>query len=181
MKYLCLLRGINVGGKNKVSMSELKLLLEQAGFQDVLSYINSGNILLSSDRSAADVARAVEAVITKGFVLESEIIKVRALTAGELSDIITHAPVGFGTKPDTYHSDVAFMIDAEPEDLIRITLPHPEVDKVWAGTSVVYFQRVSALRTKSRMGRIAGTPVYKCITIRNWNTVTKLLRLMQSA
>lgn len=181
MKYLCLLRGVNVGGKNTVSMADLKTHLQASGFENVSSYINSGNILLESDLSAPNVARHVEQVIVKNFKLDSELIKVRALTADELAAIIQEAPKGFGAQPDTYHSDIAFMLDEPPADLLKVTSPQPEVDKVWEGKSVVYFQRVSALRTKSRMSRIASAPIYKSITIRSWSTTIKLLALLTQA
>ncbi len=180
MKYLCLLRGVNVGGKNTVSMAELKSRLTEAGFENVLSYINSGNILLESDMPADAVARTVEDVITKGFKLDSQLVKVRAIMRDELEKIIKEAPKGFGTKPDTYYSDVAFMLDVPASELMKVTTPNSDIDTAWEGETVVYFQRLGAQRTKSRMSKIVGTPAYKCTTIRTWNTTIKLLQLMQS-
>lgn len=181
MNYLCLLRGINVGGKNKISMTELKSHLTAAGFKDVTSYINSGNILLESDKEPADTARAVEAVITKNFKLDSELIKVSALSSGQLEDIVKKAPKGFGSQPDVYHSDVLFPMDgASSTDIMVATQMHPDVDRAWEQNGVVYYQRVSALRTKSRLNRLLESPVYKSTTIRSWSTTTKLLALMQS-
>lgn len=180
MHYLCLLRGINVGGKNKISMAELKSQLAQSGFENVSSYINSGNILLESAKDPAAVARAVEAVITKNFKLDSELIKVCALSAKQLDEIISNAPKGFGSQPDTYHSDVLFPMDgASSADIMAATQMHPDVDKAWERNNVVYYQRVSALRTKSRLNRLLANPVYKSTTIRSWSTTVKLLALMQ--
>lgn len=58
--------------------------------------------------------------------------------------------------------------------------PREGVDRVWPGSGVVYSQRVSALRTKSRLSVIVGTPAYRSMTIRNWNTTTKLLALIEA-
>ena len=58
--------------------------------------------------------------------------------------------------------------------------PKEGVDKVWPGDGVIYSQRLSALRTKSRLSRIVGTPAYQSMTIRNWNSTIKLLELMKT-
>lgn len=65
MNYVALLRGVNVGGKNKVSMSELKVCFEDLGYQNVSTYINSGNILFTSSKSAAALAKEIEATLIK--------------------------------------------------------------------------------------------------------------------
>jgi uncharacterized protein (DUF1697 family) len=61
---------------------------------------------------------------------------------------------------------------------LKLFHPREGVDKIWHGTDVIYSQRLSALRTKSRLAKIVGTPAYKSMTMRNWNTTTKLLELM---
>lgn len=181
MKYLCLLRGVNVGGKNKVPMAELKSALEKAGFEDVVSYINSGNIIVSSLKKPAEVSQLVESVIKANFELDSDLIKVCVLSTVELEAIVDSAPANFGKSPDTYHYDVIFpMNGATSADIIESTHVNPEVDKAWEQNEVVYYQRVSALRTKSRLNRIMASPVYKSTTIRNWNTTTRLLELIKT-
>ena len=67
--YLVLLRGINVGGRNKVPMAELRSVLEDLGFDNVSTYIASGNVFLDSDLSAAKVASKIEAALPKAFKL----------------------------------------------------------------------------------------------------------------
>src|SRR5918999_1579708 len=103
--YLVLLRGINVGGKNKVPMAPLRGLLEELGYRDVSTYIASGNVILRSDRPAARIKREIEAALPKRFRLDSELIAVRALTHAELRAVVENKPKGFGEKPDTYNSD----------------------------------------------------------------------------
>jgi len=81
-KYIVLLRGINVGGKNKISMKELKELLEEYGFLDVVTYINSGNIVFSSHNSDIEfLKRNCEALIFEKFKLE---LLLMVITAEEL-------------------------------------------------------------------------------------------------
>ena len=67
MRYVLLLRGVNVGGKNKVVMSELKELLRGEGFSDVDSYINSGNLFFSSDESVGKIVLKIEKVLEENY------------------------------------------------------------------------------------------------------------------
>src|SRR5256885_866085 len=84
--FLILLRGTNVGGKNKVSMAELKKCLEGLGFFDVSTFIVSGNVVLTSDRNAGEVAAKIETALPKAFKLDSELIRALVLTRDQLRD-----------------------------------------------------------------------------------------------
>jgi uncharacterized protein (DUF1697 family) len=175
--YVVLLRGINVGGKNRVPMAELRRLLLEDGFEQVTTYINSGNVLLRSALDAATIAARVETLLHERFELDSPLIRALVLTDEQLAAVVADKPAGFGERPDEYHSDAIFLIDLDAEQALSVFSPRDGVDRVWAGNGVIYSQRVSALRTRSRLGKIAGTPEYKAMTIRNWNTTTKLLAL----
>jgi|SRR5690606_23117143 len=176
--YVVLLRGINVGGKNKVSMAELKLQLEQLGCANVRTYINSGNVLLQTKRGANELAKQIEQMLPQKFTLDSSIIKVLVLNIGELRAIVDGKPKGFGEQPDKYHSDVIFLIGISTNQAMKVFDPRDGVDVIWPGKSVIYSQRLSAERTKSRLSKIIGTEAYKSMTIRSWNTTIKLLRLL---
>lgn len=179
MKYLVLLRGVNVGGKGKVPMAELRMLLEEYGFSGVSTYIASGNVMLASDKNAQDIGEAVEKILQEDFNLSHVTNKVLVLTEKQLQDVINNKPRGFGDEPDKYHSDAIFLMDISTAEAMPVFNPREGVDKVWPGDGVVYSQRLSALRTKSRLNSIVGTPVYHSMTIRSWNTTTKLLSLLQ--
>jgi uncharacterized protein (DUF1697 family) len=178
--YVVLLRGINVGGKNKIPMAELKRCLEEQGFERVLTYIQSGNVLLQSNLNAQTIGQKIEAMLSEKFTLDSSIIKVLVLTGAQLQAVIDNKPKGFGEQPDKYYSDVVFLMGIDTKEAMKVFKPREGVDSVWAGKGVIYSQRLSALRTKSRLNAIVGTPVYKSMTIRNWNTVTKLLALLEA-
>jgi uncharacterized protein (DUF1697 family) len=83
-RYLVLLRGINVGGKNPVQMARLRELLEELGYKDVSTYIASGNALLNSDRSAAEIKARLEEALPRTFDLHSELVAVLVLTHAQL-------------------------------------------------------------------------------------------------
>jgi uncharacterized protein (DUF1697 family) len=177
-RYLVLLRGINVGGKNKVPMAQLRELLEDLGYQDVKTFIASGNVVLSSDHRPAEIKREIEEALPKAFKLDSELIAVVVLTYEQLRALVDNKPKGFGDHPETYHSDAVFLMGIDAATAMEVFDPRPGVDEVWAGDGVIYSQRLSAQRTKSRLNRIVGTPAYKSMTIRNWATTTSLLKLM---
>lgn len=178
--YLVLLRGINVGGKNKLPMAELKACFKELGCENIQTYIASGNAILESSKSAAQLTTEIEQVLPKKFKLDSELIKILVLTRDQLRKVIEQAPKGFGMEADKYHSDVIFLMDISSAEAIKIFNPREGVDKVWQGDSVIYSQRLSAERTKSRLSKIMASSLYKSMTIRSWNTTTKLLELMNA-
>jgi uncharacterized protein (DUF1697 family) len=117
--------------------------------------------------------------LPKSFKIDSELIKVLVLPSGQLEAVVRNSPNAFGQNPDHYHSDVIFLIDIDSARAFDVFKPREGVDKVWPGEGVIYFQRLSALRSKSRLSNIVGTPAYKSMTIRTWNTTIKLLDILK--
>lgn len=177
--YIILIRGINVGGKNKMPMADLRKCLEELGFANVSTYIASGNVILESDQKPAQIKAQIEKALVKSFTLDDELIKVLVLSRQQFEAVVVNKPAGFGDQPDTYHSDAIFLIDLDAAETMAVFNPREGVDKVWAGDGVIYSQRLSAQRTKSRLSKIAASPAYKSMTIRSWSTTTKLLELLQ--
>lgn len=178
--YLALLRGINVGGKNKVPMAELKALLEEIGLEEVSTYIASGNAMFRSGLAASAIARKIEAGLTATFKLDDELVKVLVLSHAQLKAVVDQRPKGFGDAPDTYHSDAIFLMDIDRDEAFAVFKPRDGVDKVWPGEAMIYSQRLSAERTKSRLSKMMESPLYKSMTIRSWQTTLKLLELMEA-
>jgi uncharacterized protein (DUF1697 family) len=97
----------------------------------------------------------------------------------QMKAIVEKAPKGFGTQPAKYRYDVIFLKEPlKAGTAIKVLDPKPGVDEVHAGTGVIYSSRLEARATSSRLNKIVGSPIYPSITIRNWNTTTKLLALM---
>lgn len=174
-----LLRGINVGGKNRVPMASLRELLEELGYSNVSTYIASGNVVLRSDRSAGAIKRQIEAALPKAFRLDSELIAALVLSRAQLRAVVKRKPKDFGEHPETYHSDAIFLIGIDAPTAMEVFDPHPEVDRVWPGEGVIYSQRLSAKRTKSRLNKAISTPLYKSMTIRSWATTMALHELLE--
>jgi uncharacterized protein (DUF1697 family) len=177
--YVILLRGINVGGKNKVPMATLRECLDELGFSNVSTYIASGNVVLQSERQAEEIKAQVEAALPERFELDNAFIKVLVLTRAQFQAIVDNKPEGFGEQPETYHSDVIFLMGIDAAEAMGVFDPREGVDTVWPGDGAIYSQRLSAQRTKSRLSKIAGTPAYQSMTIRNWNTTMKLLDMLR--
>jgi len=101
-------------------------------------------------------------------------------THEELKTIVLEAPEGFGSEPDTYRYDVFFL--KEPltsSEAVRSAIANEGVDRVWTGKGVLYTSRLISRAAQSHLTRLIGLPVYQSMTIRNWNTTTKLLRMME--
>jgi uncharacterized protein (DUF1697 family) len=175
--FVVLLRGINVGGKNKIPMAALRKCLEDLGFSNVKTYIASGNVVLQSNTRADEIRDQIEEALPHCFKLDSERIKALVLTCSQLQAVIASKPGGFGEQPGRYHSDAIFLMGIDSRQAMSAFNPREGVDKVWQGPGVIYSQRLSSLRTKSRLSRIVSTPAYKFMTIRNWNTTATLLQI----
>jgi uncharacterized protein (DUF1697 family) len=173
-RYVALLRAVNVGGRNVVPMAALRAAFEEAGFDAVSTYIQSGNVLFESGLAARSVERRVDDVLTEH--LGSPAIAV-VRSHRQLRAVVAGAPPGFG-GPD-HHCDAIFpKPPLTPAAVMRVVQLRDGVDQVWPGNGVVYFARLSARRTQSRMSKIVGTPEYRSMTIRSWATTTTLLRLL---
>jgi uncharacterized protein (DUF1697 family) len=177
--FVALLRGINVGGKNIIPMSDLKTCLEKLGLENVSTYIASGNVLFSSSLPAGGVHARIEAALSRSFKLDDEVVRVLVLSRKQLQSVVDRKPKGFGEHPEKYHSDAIFLMGVAAADALPAFSPREGVDRVWPGTGVIYSQRLSAMRTKSRLNRIMALPLYKSMTIRNWNTTVKLAELLK--
>lgn len=171
-----LLRGINVGGRNPVAMADLREAFEADGYHAVNTYIQSGNVVFESDAPAKTLEQKLESMLEQRFGVPLVVV-VRTHT--QLRGVVEKAPPGFGAEPGTYHSDVIFLkAPLTSQQAMRVVGLREGVDRAWPGAGVVYFARLSERRTQSRMSRIAGTPEYALMTIRNWNTTTRLLSLL---
>lgn len=177
MRYVALLRGINVGGRNIIPMAGLKACFEELGVADVATYIQSGNVLFragGSDR--ARLTRRIEDALAATFRYDATVL---LRSATEMRAVVTRAPKGFGTDPARYRYDVAFL---QAPLAARAALPQVPlrdgVDQAFAGRGVIYLSRLVKRVTQSRLSRLVSLPIYQQMTLRNWNTTTRLLELL---
>jgi|SRR5688572_7874172 len=177
-RYVALLRGINVGGKNLIGMPALKACFEAQGFADVGTYIQSGNVIFTSNEKSSVLVARIESVLSKTFGYAASVV---LRSQQQLRAVVEQAPTGFGARPDLYRYDVIFVKDPLTAAEARESVPAKAgVDEVFAGKGVLYFSRLIETAAQSHLARLTAKPIYKQLTIRNWNTTTRLLALMDA-
>lgn len=173
-RYVALLRGINVGGRNIVKMADLRSAFADMGFADVETYIQSGNVVFSSRAASKAKLRAtIQAGLGEAFGHAPRVVLV---SAKELQLVVDQAPAGFGKQPRRYRYDVLFVREpVTAAEAFEQVSTKPGVDTAHAGEHALYFRRLVAKAAQSHLSRLIQRPVYEHLTVRNWNTTTKLL------
>jgi len=176
-RYIALIRGINVGGKNKVSMPELKTRFEKAGFQDVITYINSGNIFFSaSDNNAfVDLVQIIETVLRMDF---NVITRVAVVPVSELHKALAHAPTWWDQDPDSKHNAIFVIAPTTAAEVMKtVGEAKPEYESVESYGHVIFWSAPLKTFSRTRWSKIVGTAAYNSVTTRNANTFKKLVEL----
>lgn len=177
MEYVALLRGINVGGNNKVVMSELREQIEAAGFGHVRTYINSGNLLFEAEAPREDVAQTVEDILARHYDFP---IRLALLTA---QDYLAQ----LDELPDWWHGEVArrdalFYTRGLDRDHVRERIEAMELgdEAVHFGEHAVFwgkFDEKSFLKTAYHK-RLLREDFYRQVTIRSGSTVEKIAAML---
>ena len=175
--YLALLRGINVGGRNVIRMADLRALLEELGYAEVRTYIQSGNVLFAAEDGDSQSAQArLQADLQRHVVADARVV---VYDRDEYCRIVEQAPEGFGEDPDGYKYDVMYWLeDGWDAENLRAKIVREGVDQIYPAEGAVFFRRDARLLSKSKLSKIASLPEYQAVTIRNWNTTLRLLEMM---
>ena len=176
MKYVALLRGINVGGNNKVDMKQLKSAFEQAGMQSVRTYINSGNILFEhSETSKIALADQLEGVIEADFGFA---VKVLVRSQADIRAITDELPDSW-VNDASMKCDVMFLWEKVATDAVlqQVTIK-PDIDSVKYVAGTILWSVDKKNVTRSGLMKLVGTDLYKHMTIRNCNTLRKIASMM---
>jgi uncharacterized protein (DUF1697 family) len=175
-QHIVLLRGINLGSRNRVAMPTLRTALADAGFDDVRTYLQSGNLVLSTTDKADTVARSVQRVIAQEFGLD---IAVVTRTRAQLATIVARNPLAKVAKnPKRYQ--VSFL-DAKPSAAVvrRIEETAAKGERVVVEGREVYAWHPDTIARSKLWALLAGQSLGVTATARNWTTVTKLLELAE--
>lgn len=178
MQYLAFLRGVNVGGNATIKMAELKVSLEKAGFNNVRTYIQTGNILFDSVKANKIIlTQKIEAVIEQSFGL-----KVRVLVIDHMSykRMIIAVPKNWGEDRD-WKYNLLFLIPPFNMKEVVATIGElkPDAETLTVGEGVLYQSLSIKLFGRTTTGKLASSPIYQQMTIRNWNTARKLLVILE--
>ncbi len=177
MKYVALLRGVNVGGNNKIDMKQLIVAMSKAGFNEVSTYINSGNIFFTSNDSEANLTTKLEQLINNEFGLD---IKVLLRNKENIDAIVRSIPIKW-TNGSEMKCDVMFLWDKyHDESVIEQLTIKPGIDEVKYVHGALVWKVDRKNVTKSGMMKIVGTDLYRNMTVRNCNTVRKIQERLDS-
>jgi len=175
-KYIALLRGVNVGGSRMLPMEKLKAAMTAGGFADVSTYIQSGNVIFSSDEAKPEtLQKRIGAIIEANFGFA---VPVCVLSARELAGAMDRAPGWWNAEPDAKHNAIFVIPPATAEDIMeQVGQMKPEYEKAAHHGRVIFWSAPTATFSRTRFSRVAGTKAYDSITIRNANTALKLREL----
>ena len=176
MKYVAFLRGINVGGKNKIKMETLREILSAQGFENVATYINSGNIIFETARNDdVEIAVNIETAIEKEFGSK---IKTIVRTVDEIKNIVADNPFGQFENDKDVH--VFFLDEPMPEEKRELLLSNNSAVETYVVRDREIFCHLKISVLDSLMGKDYIAKKLKISsTARNWRTVNKVSELMQ--
>jgi uncharacterized protein (DUF1697 family) len=174
MLQIVFLRGVNVGSHNRIAMPALRELLTSAGFGDVRTYVQSGNVVLSTDLSPEAVARECGRLVADEFGLEVDVV---VRTRDELAAVVERNPLGdVAVDPKRYQ--VSFLSDELGEKKVReLAAIAVEPERLVAVGRELYAWHPAGVARSRLWARLAGRGLGVTATARNWTTVTKLLAM----
>lgn len=176
-RYVALLRGINVGGNAKIAMQDLRSSLEKSGLESVRTYIQSGNVIFESDEdNTTKLSGHIEDVIEQSFELTVPVV---VFTQAEWAKIIHAAPSWWGKDPEWKHNLLILLKPYDmPATIAAIGVLKPDIERLEPGEGVLYQAMSRTLFGRTTTGKLASSPIYQRMTVRNYNTATKLLTLL---
>ena len=175
--YVALLRGVNVGGNNMISMSALKESFTALGFAQVTTYINSGNIVFKSkETDARKLEKKIEEMLAKEYDLGSKVV-IRSVD--EMERLVQSLPASW-TGDSRWRYNVIFLRHTIDSEGILTNVPIKEgiEELFYRPGTLLWAAQVSEI-TRSNMVKLASRKMYQDMTVRNLNTTKKLCELMK--
>jgi uncharacterized protein (DUF1697 family) len=181
MKYVALFRGINVGGKNKVLMADLRDMFEKAGFFDVKSYIQSGNVVFSSEMEQSTIRLIISEAFFELFGFQANILIYNAFEFKSIIDAFPFSEKEISAAatfdPKVTHEYIYFLNQSINQvTLEEIKQMNEEKDQIRVGENVFYFLCYESVRLSKSAKWI--TKRFPDSTARNWSTVNKIVELI---
>lgn len=177
MKYVALLRGINVGGNNIIKMTALKHAFEASGYTNVITFIQSGNVIFESgSQNKEEITQHIEAVLSKAFNYTARVV---IRSHKELKKILANVPGNWKHHDDDLRCYVLFV--KEPltaEEVEKEVELNDGIDFLSTGVGVLYMSTKMEGLTKSKFSKFIGKKTYKDVTMRNYKTSRMILEIM---
>lgn len=175
-RFLALLRGINIGGRNIIPKEALRQCFEDLEFHSVRTYIQSGNILFRSDRTTVrELTEAIEHALSNRFSYEARAV---VLSHRKYKSAVQAAPDGWGDDDTRRHNALFTLAGITPKSVLAQLPPlRTDVDTVTIRPGVLFWSMSKEQLTTSALMKLPAAPVYQQLTVRNHNTVLRLLEL----
>lgn len=177
-RYIALLRGINISGKNKISMPELKSIFIKLGYADVITYLNSGNVLFSvNEYNEFILANSIQAMIREQFDLDIPVIVISQET---LKALLSKAPDWWGTGNKEIYDNLIFVMHfASAEGIAeKIGEPTKELERIFIYENVIFWSFDRKKYAKANWWKkTASAGIGEFITIRTANTLKKIAQM----
>lgn len=177
MKYIALLRGVNISGKNKIPMKELKEALEK-DYNNVLTYLNTGNVIFESDTDSKEtIMKNISEIIKNKFDLDIPVFVIRE---EELEDILNNNPTQWRTDNKDIYDNLIFIIPPTKYEDVYNTIGEPkeDIEKIKKyNDSIFWSYDLKNYRKSNWWNKTASTNISDKITIRTANTMKKVLEI----
>ncbi|HEX3253824.1 MAG TPA: DUF1697 domain-containing protein [Pyrinomonadaceae bacterium] len=175
--FVALLRGVNVGGNNMISMSALKQSFESIGFTHVTTYINSGNLIFNAkDDDARKLERQIERMLSKEYELDSKVV-VRSFS--ELEKLVRSLPRNWDGDSQWRYNVIFLRHTIDSEDILAELPADSEIEEVvYRPGTLLWSAHVDKI-SRSKMTKLSSRKIYQDMTVRNLNTTKKLYELMK--
>lgn len=177
--FVALLRGVNVGGNNMISMSALKKSFEALGFANVSTYINSGNIIFEAKESdARKLEKKIEQMLSHEYQLNSKVV-LRSFS--EMEKLVQSLPRKWGEDSSWRYNVIFLRHTIDSEEILDELPANSDIEEVVyrPGTLLWSAQAESIIQTK--MNKLSSRKMFQDMTVRNLNTTKKLYELMKKA
>ena len=177
-RFLALLRGINVGGKNIIAKADLRQCFEELGLTNVRTYIQSGNVLFRCDEKSVDELTAtLQAGLSDRFAYKAQVV---VLSQRKYKLAVAAAPNGWGTDQEQKHNAMFTLSSTTPQKVLaQLPAPKHDIELVSVGPGVIFWSVSKKHQSQTTAMKLAKEPVYQQMTVRNHNTVFKLLELFE--
>jgi len=175
--FVALLRGVNVGGNNMISMSSLKKSFEALGFPHVTTYINSGNIIFTTkEKDARKLEKRIEQMLSKEYELGSRVV-VRSLP--EMEQLVKNLPRSWSAD-SRWRYNVIFLRHSIDSEAILADLPaNSDIEEIVYRPGALLWSAQATEMNRTNLAKLSSRKVFQDMTVRNLNTTNKLYDLMK--
>ena len=172
LKYISILRGINVGGKKKIKMDDLKTLYENSGFEDVSTYIQSGNVIFTSNEtSKSSIKSKLENTITQEYGFD---VPIYICTHEEMKNIFKNSPFIESEEEENGTKVLVTFLSSTPTDIDKVMSYVKEPEKLVVSNDIVYLYCPNGYGKSKLSNNFLESKLKVVATTRNWKTVKKL-------